>query len=101
MAEKELQEKKIRVLVVDDHPIVRQGLSLLLNQEEDLMTCGEAEDMHQAMIAIADLRPDIAIIDISLKGIDGLELIKNIKEKYGWNAEAPYYLESAELFRGI
>lgn len=84
MAKKRPQEKKIRVLVVDDHPIVRQGLSLLLNQEEDLMTCGEAGDAQQAMTAIADLRPDIAIIDISLKGMDGLELIKNIKEQYAW-----------------
>ncbi|HXJ88228.1 MAG TPA: response regulator transcription factor [Candidatus Binatia bacterium] len=71
--------RKIRVLVVDDHPIVRQGLALLINQEPDLMVCGEAEDAQSAMHAMGSLRPDILVVDISLNGPDGLDLLKNIR----------------------
>jgi DNA-binding NarL/FixJ family response regulator len=70
------------VFLVDDHPIVRQGLTLLINQEADLAVCGQAEDMHSALQAIHDSRPDIMIIDISLNGPDGLELLKSIRVKY-------------------
>jgi DNA-binding NarL/FixJ family response regulator len=70
---------KKTVLVVDDHPIVRQGLTLLINQEPDLAVCGEAEEMHSALSSIPLLRPDILIVDISLNGPDGLELLKNIR----------------------
>src|SRR5579863_6000482 len=71
--------RKKTVFVVDDHPIVRQGLALLINQEADLTVCGEAEEMHSALSAIQALRPDILIVDISLNGPDGLELLKNIR----------------------
>ena len=71
--------RKKTVFVVDDHPIVRQGLALLINQEADLAVCGEAEEMHSALAAIQSARPDILIVDISLKGPDGLELLKNIR----------------------
>jgi DNA-binding NarL/FixJ family response regulator len=71
--------KKKTVFVVDDHPIVRQGLSLLINQEKDLMVCGVAEEMHSALSAIHSAKPDILIVDISLNGPDGLELLKNIR----------------------
>ena len=74
-----VSKKKARVLVVDDHPIVRQGLVQLINQEEDLVVCGDAENAHQAIEAIKLLKPDVAVIDISLKSINGLEFIKNIK----------------------
>jgi DNA-binding NarL/FixJ family response regulator len=74
-----LTARKKMVFVVDDHPIVRQGLSLLINQETDLTVCGVAEEMHSAMAAIHILRPDIIILDISLNGPDGLELLKNIR----------------------
>jgi DNA-binding NarL/FixJ family response regulator len=67
------------VFLVDDHPIVRQGLTLLINQETDLAVCGEAENMHSALSAIQTTRPDILIVDISLNGPDGLELLKNIR----------------------
>lgn len=73
---------KKRVLLVDDHPIVRQGLAQLINQEQDLLVCGQAEDAHKALEAIGALKPDIAIVDISLKTISGIELIKNIKIQY-------------------
>jgi DNA-binding NarL/FixJ family response regulator len=71
--------RKKTVFVVDDHPIVRQGLALLINQETDLTVCGEAEEMHAALSAIQAVRPDILIVDISLNGPDGLELLKNIR----------------------
>ncbi len=71
--------RKKTVFVVDDHPIVRQGLTLLINQETDLAVCGEAEEMHSALRAILAVRPDILIVDISLNGPDGLELLKHIR----------------------
>src|ERR1700691_5696027 len=71
--------RKKMVFVVDDHPIVRQGLALLINQETDLAVCGQAEEMHSALRAIPTARPDILIVDISLNGPDGLELLKNIR----------------------
>ncbi len=73
--------KRKTVLVVDDHPIVRQGLALLINQEPDLAVCGEAEEMHAALSAIAATNPDILIVDISLSGPDGLELLKHIRAR--------------------
>ena len=74
-------EGKHRVLVVDDHPIVRQGLTMLINREPDLMVCGEAEEMHSATQAIESLRPDIVLLDISLGGPDGLELLKQLRAR--------------------
>jgi DNA-binding NarL/FixJ family response regulator len=71
--------RKKTVLVVDDHPIVRQGLMLLINQEDDLAVCGVAEEMQSALRAIQTSKPDILIVDISLNGPDGLEVLKNIR----------------------
>jgi DNA-binding NarL/FixJ family response regulator len=73
---------KAKVLVVDDHPVVRQGLTLLVNAESDMAICGEAETPRDALKAIADLGPDAAIVDLSLKGASGLELIKDIKVRF-------------------
>ena len=67
------------VLIVDDHPIVRQGLTQLIDQEDDLHVCGQAEDAHEAMRAIRELSPDMVVVDISLKDTSGIELIKDIK----------------------
>jgi DNA-binding NarL/FixJ family response regulator len=67
------------VLVVDDHPLMRQGLALLINQQLDMEVCAEAEEAHAAMQAIARRKPDIIILDISLNGPDGLELLKSIR----------------------
>src|ERR1700722_20311708 len=73
---------KKTVFIVDDHPLLRQGLALLINREPDLMVCGEAEEAHTAMQEIAAKNPDILIADISLNGPDGLELLKNLRTSH-------------------
>ena len=70
---------KIRVLLVDDHPIVRRGFQLLLGLEPDLMVCGEADSGPSALDKVVRLKPDVAVIDLSLKSSSGLELIKQIR----------------------
>ena len=70
---------KRRVLIVDDHPVVRQGLALLINQEPDLEVCGHAEDAHEALQNIRELMPDLVIVDISLKDTSGIDLIKDVR----------------------
>jgi DNA-binding NarL/FixJ family response regulator len=86
MARKKQQNKTDnktkKIVIVDDHPIVRQGLENLINHESDLSVCGQAEDAHQAMKAIKMLNPDMIIVDISLEEKNGLELIKDIKAQY-------------------
>lgn len=76
------KQYKNKILIVDDHPIVRKGLSQLINQEQDLFVLGETEDAPSALEFLKKNKPDLAIVDISLKGIDGIELIKKIKERY-------------------
>jgi DNA-binding NarL/FixJ family response regulator len=73
---------KCKVFLVDDHPIVRQGLALFIEREPDLMVCGEAEDATSALQAIRDSAPDFVILDISLNGPDGLELLKTLRVRY-------------------
>ncbi len=72
-------EQKRRILVVDDHPIFRQGIAQLINREADLVVCAEAETSRDALKAIEQTHPNLAIIDITLKGTNGIELIKSIK----------------------
>jgi DNA-binding NarL/FixJ family response regulator len=71
--------KKRRVFIVDDHAIVRQGLTLLIDREADFTVCGDAEEAHAALHAVATLDPDILIVDISLHGPDGLDLVKAVR----------------------
>ena len=73
---------KKRVFVVDDHPIVRQGLALLINREPDLQVYGEAEDAPTALRDLPGARPDILVLDISLNGPDGLDLLKDVRIRY-------------------
>ena len=70
--------EKHRIFIVDDHPLVREGLSNLINQQDDLMVCGDAEDAAQALAGIGVKKPDLALIDISLKTASGLELVKDL-----------------------
>ena len=76
------QVKKKSVFVVDDHPLLRQGLALMIDREPDLMVCGEAEEAQAALKEIAARKPDILIVDISLKGPDGIDLLKNLRALY-------------------
>jgi DNA-binding NarL/FixJ family response regulator len=71
-----------RVLIVDDHPIVRQGLRRMIDLEPDLTVCGEAQGEREARSAIRDLNPDVAIVDISLTQGDGLELVRNVHAQH-------------------
>ena len=73
---------KNRVFLVDDHPLVREWLTSLINQQPDLIVCGEADDPPEALRGIAAARPDVAVVDISLKSGSGLELIKQMKSSH-------------------
>jgi DNA-binding NarL/FixJ family response regulator len=73
---------KKTVFIVDDHPLLRQGLALLVNREKDLAVCGEAEDAQTAIREITAKKPDILIADISLNGPDGLDMLKNLRTLY-------------------
>jgi DNA-binding NarL/FixJ family response regulator len=68
-----------RVFIVDDHPLVREGLANLINQQSDLVVCGQAEDAAQTLAGIGASRAELALIDISLKTASGLELVKDLK----------------------
>ena len=74
--------RKSRVLIVDDHPLVREGLANLINAQHDLMVCGEAEGSTQAITRIRKAQPDVALIDISLKNESGLELVKDLRSQF-------------------
>ena len=70
------------ILIVDDHPMMRAGLAARITDESDLEVCGEAEDVAGALSAVDSLRPDLAIIDISLKEGHGIDLVKEIKTRF-------------------
>jgi len=76
------EDARRRILLVDDHPIVREGLRQRINVQPDLVVCGEASDAHAALDAIEAHKPDVAIIDIAMNGKSGLELVKDIKARY-------------------
>jgi DNA-binding NarL/FixJ family response regulator len=74
-----MNKPKIKIYLVDDHPLVREWLTNLIHQQPDLAVCGEAEDAPHALQHITALKPDVAIVDLSLKQGSGIELIKNLK----------------------
>jgi DNA-binding NarL/FixJ family response regulator len=76
------KQNPVRVLIIDDHPIVRQGITQLINQQKDLTVCGEAGDVRNALDSIEKCKPDIVILDLSLNGASGIELLKDIKIRY-------------------
>ena len=75
-------ESKTQVLIVDDHPVIRDGLVTIINHERDMSVCGQADDAYQALKAATKLKPDIVVTDVSLKSSDGIELTKNIKVRH-------------------
>jgi DNA-binding NarL/FixJ family response regulator len=74
--------RRTRILLVDDCALVRQALKELLEHEEDLSVCGEAEDREGALAAVDECNPDLAIVDLRLRGSDGMELIRDLHREY-------------------
>jgi DNA-binding NarL/FixJ family response regulator len=74
-------KKRARVLIVDDHPAVREALALRIGRQSDLAVCGEAADSSEALRQVAETKPDVAVVDISLKTGNGIELVKRIKDR--------------------
>jgi DNA-binding NarL/FixJ family response regulator len=75
-------QKVCRIVLVDDHPIVREGLAMMMSQQPDLNVCGEAGSASEALDVLADLQPDLAIVDIFLDGTNGIELTREIRARY-------------------
>lgn len=67
-----------QIYIVDDHPLMRKGLAMTIDKEMGFEVCGQAESAEQALTDIIDLEPDVAVVDISLPGMNGIELIKNV-----------------------
>lgn len=74
--------KKKSVIIVDDHPIMREGISQIINNQKDLYVIAEAESGQDALKILSELKPDIAVIDISLKGMNGIELTREISKNF-------------------
>lgn len=87
-----------RILLVDDHPVVRDGLAQLINRSGDLTVCREAADAAEALHALEETLPDLAIVDISLKGVDGLELIKQVRARWPTLPILVLSMHNEELF---
>jgi len=76
------EPEKHSVLIVDDHPLFRQGLRQMIDRDPALTVCSEAPDAASALEAVAEFKPDLVIVDITLETSNGLELIKTLKSKY-------------------
>lgn len=74
--------EKNRVLIVDDHPLFCEGVRRVINRHPALVVCGEVSDADAAMKAVAELKPDLALVDISLDGSNGIDLIKSLKARH-------------------
>src|SRR6059058_1047657 len=76
------QNKKFRVFLVEDHPLIRQAMAENIRRQRDLMVCGESDNRKEALAAIPICKPDVAVVDLTLKQSDGLELIKDLRQRY-------------------
>jgi len=72
---------EVKIYLVEDHPVFRFGLKELIEQEEDLLVCGEAEELAEALTGIEEKKPDMVIVDVALKGRNGLDLVKTLGER--------------------
>jgi len=81
MTKPDLSESPARVLIVDDHPVVREALSIRIRQAPDLVVCGEASDTADALRLVDETRPHLAVVDIALKTGNGIDLIKRIRAR--------------------
>lgn len=75
------EKKRARVLIVDDHPAVREALGLRISRQPDLEVCGEADNTREALARVAASRPDVVVVDIALKASNGIDLIKRIRDR--------------------
>src|SRR5205823_11065420 len=82
MSAKEAQRNKKRILLVDDHPVLRKGLVRLIDSKDEFVVCGEASSAADAMELIRELKPDLVIVDIGLPGTSGIELTKTIRSEF-------------------
>lgn len=82
MARSQEPEKIVRIMLVDDHPIVRDGLAESINREPDLEVCAQAEDHIGALKAIETAKPDLVVVDLMLRSSSGLELIKDLHSRW-------------------
>src|SRR5262245_23707344 len=89
---------KTQVLLVDDHPIVRKGIAELINSESDLEVCGEASSMQEAMSLASKLKPGLMIVDISLEGNNGVELMKNLAGRPGSAPILAYSMHDESIY---
>ncbi len=82
MASDQFLPSKAKILIVDDHPMVREGLAMHIATQGDMEVCGEAEDVTSALKTIEAVHPDLVIVDISLKNSNGIDLIHRIRDLY-------------------
>ena len=82
MSAKQAQPNKKRILLVDDHPVLRKGLVRLIDSKDEFVVCGEASTAADTMALIRELEPDLAIVDIGLPGASGIELTKTIRAEF-------------------
>ena len=80
--EEQSKDDRVGVLIVDDHPLVRQGLASLINRSDDLRVIGQAPDSQQALAIMAENEPQVAVVDLSLAGGSGLDLLKEIGKRH-------------------
>jgi DNA-binding NarL/FixJ family response regulator len=92
------KNQRCRLLLVDDHPAVREALALRIGVQRDLQVCGEAADMSEALRQVAETQPDLAVVDITLKTGDGIDLIKRIKERHEHVRILVWSMHSEELY---
>jgi DNA-binding NarL/FixJ family response regulator len=92
------KKPKSRVMLVDDHPLLRQGIAELVNSEGDLEVCGEAGNMQDAFTLAGKLKPDLIIIDVSLNGNNGIELMKNLSSRYATIPLLAYSMHDESIY---
>jgi len=90
---------KRRIVIVDDHPAMREGLRAILSTSNDLVVCGEAENGEKALAAVEELQPDMAIVDISLREeLDGLELTRRLRRRWPTMPVLTFSLHQGEAY---
>ncbi|MFH1154871.1 MAG: response regulator transcription factor [Pseudomonadota bacterium] len=77
-----LEKTKIKIVIVEDHPIFRMGMTEMINREKDMVVCGDADDVAGALAVIKKEKPDLAVVDLSLKHSNGIDLVKEISEHH-------------------